>query len=160
MNVKIVDYNPVYQKAIDVMMDSIQSEFSIPITGKTSSHIDKFYNKTGYRFWVAMFADWIVGTIGVKLFGGDKVEIKRMMVGKEFRGSEFNTATLLMQTALDFAKEQKCKYVYLGTMEQFVAAQKFYLKYGFAPVAENKLPEDYLINPMDKLFYKLDLDKC
>jgi hypothetical protein len=42
-------------------------------------------------------------------------------------------------------------------MQQFKAAQKFYLKNGFVEIAIGKLPSDYPPNPMDTIFYELDL---
>ncbi|HTL82029.1 MAG TPA: GNAT family N-acetyltransferase [Bacteroidia bacterium] len=159
MSIKVIDYDPAHQPAIDKMMEGIQSEFSVAITGPTSALLNTFYNKPGYRFWVAMCNEQVVGTIGVKLFAPGMAEIKRMMVDKDFRGTEYRTASLLMETALDHAKENHCKLIYLGTMEQFIAAQKFYLRYGYVPVAEKDLPEEYVINPMDKLFYKLEMGR-
>lgn len=157
MEIRIVDYDPTMQPAINSMMDGIQTEFEIPISGPASAHLDQYYRKPGYRFWVATRGNDLAGTIGVKLFGKEFAEIKRMMVDQRFRGPLYKTATKLMQTALQHAREQGCSKVYLGTMEQFEAAQRFYAKYGFEPVDPAFLPAEYVINPIDKLFYVLPL---
>lgn len=56
-----------------------------------------------------------------------------------------------------YAIQQGCTTMLLGTMTQFVAAQKFYIKNGFKPLSKNELPEDFHPNPVDSLFYKKNL---
>jgi hypothetical protein len=42
-------------------------------------------------------------------------------------------------------------------MDQFKAAQKFYEKNGFIKITENQLPKNFIHNPIDRVFYLLDL---
>jgi len=55
------------------------------------------------------------------------------------------------------AAQQGCRTMLLGTMTQFVAAQKFYLKNGFESISKDELPEDFHPNPVDSLFYRKGL---
>jgi GNAT superfamily N-acetyltransferase len=138
------------------MMAGIQFEFSEVITTKHSTIIKEVYRLPHQKYWVALHGQKVVGTIGIVLYGHSAV-IKRMMVDKAFRGSAFNTAKKLMDKAIEWAKEFSAKKIFLGTMQQFKAAQKFYLKNGFVEIAIGKLPSDYPPNPMDTIFYELDL---
>jgi N-acetylglutamate synthase-like GNAT family acetyltransferase len=157
MEIQILDYAPHYQSQIDAMMVEIQSEFQEAITSVHSTIISQVYQDADQKFWIALSDDTVAGTIGIKFFSEGKAEIKRMMVSPKFRGKIHGTATLLMNQALAFANEKQVRDIYLGTMQQFVAAQKFYERIGFQPIEIDKLPMDYKINPMDTLFYKMEL---
>lgn len=135
------------------MMAGIQDEYPEAITTHHSTKIEEVYNKPGQKYWVAVTEEEVAGTIGIVLFDNDKAVLKRMMVGKKFRGEEFGTAASLMKVALDWAKSQGAVEVYLGTMSQFAAAQKFYRKNGFSEIAEKELPSLYPQNPMDTVFF-------
>jgi hypothetical protein len=43
-------------------------------------------------------------------------------------------------------------------MIQFKAAQSFYLKHGFIQILENELPDDFMKNLVDKVFFRLAID--
>lgn len=151
-NVIVTNYDPLYQPGIDLMMQDIQQEFKEVITGPQSVHIKEVYQQRDQRYWVALCNGGVVGTIGIVL-RPNFAEVKRMMVHREFRGSQYATAKNLLDTALDWVRLQGIQRVYLGTMDQFKAAQRFYEKSGFSPISKNQLPGDYKINPIDTLFY-------
>jgi N-acetylglutamate synthase-like GNAT family acetyltransferase len=153
----IKEFDPAFQKAIDVMMSRIQQEFREQITTSHSTVIKDVYQKPGQKYWVAVDGETVAGTIGIVLFPEKNAEVKRMMVDPDYRGAELNAASLLLETGLRWAAEHEVKTVYLGTMEQFMAAQKFYEKKGFEKVAQFNLPSTYKINPMDTIFYKIQL---
>lgn len=152
-SVEIKDYDPIYQSGVDVMMLDIQKEFKEPITGPQSTIIKQVYQLGEQKYWLALYNEKVIGTIGVVLSSTGFAEIKRMMVHPEFRGSKPGAAKHLLQTALKWVKTQQVTTVYLGTMEQFKAAQRFYEKNGFIQIPTNDLPKDYKINPIDTLFY-------
>jgi N-acetylglutamate synthase-like GNAT family acetyltransferase len=153
----IKEYKPAYQAAINGMMKDIQSEFAEIITTKHSTVISQVYELPDQKYWVALCNEEVAGTVGIVLFGDDKAQVKRMMVHQKFRGREFQTATLLLNKALDWASDKKVRQIYLGTMKQFVAAQKFYEKSGFQKIDISELPDTYLVNPMDTIFYTKEL---
>lgn len=78
--------------------------------------------------------------------------LKRMFMANEFRGK--GVAKMLLDTLLNWAVENKIVNIYLGTMNQFKAAQKFYEKNGFKEIAQTKLPVDFPINQLDSIFYQ------
>jgi N-acetylglutamate synthase-like GNAT family acetyltransferase len=155
--IKITEYKPEFQNGIDQMMLGIQAEFPISITSAQSTRINEVYQLTNQKFWVAFYEDKVVGTVGIQLFANDKAVLKRMMVDKRYRGKVNNTAGLLLEQSINWAKEKRVKELFLGTMDQFVAAQKFYLNRGFTEITLEDLPSDYHSNPIDSLYYRIHL---
>lgn len=153
---RIVTYQPEFQPRIDEMMIRIQAEYAEQITSRHSTVLPDVYNLPGQKYWVAFCDENITGTIGLVLYADHNAVVKRMMVDPAYRGDRFPTAKTLLDTAFNWAHEHSVKRIYLGTMHQFVAAQKFYLKNGFVEIKKEELPSDYTVNPMDTLFYKLD----
>src|SRR6187402_519501 len=72
-------------------------------------------------------ADYYLGT--------NTMEIHRLYVDKHFHGK--NAGALLMQHALDIARERKVDWVWLGVWEKNLRAQRFYQKWGFERFSEH-----------------------
>jgi N-acetylglutamate synthase-like GNAT family acetyltransferase len=155
--IRIVRYQPEFQPRIDRMMVRIQDEFAEQITSRHSTILSQVYQLPRQAYWVALYGEEVTGTIGMVLFGDHNAVVKRMMVDPAYRGNHFPTAKILLDTGLSWAREQEAQHVFLGTMNQFIGAQKFYLKNGFEEIPEKELPSAYPANPMDTLFYKLML---
>lgn len=91
----------------------------------------KIYNKEKEKYWVAEDENGrIVGGVGIgKIKGLDDVcELQKMYCIKEVRGSGISQK--LIEKALEFAKQYYSK-CYLETLENMVAAKKFYEKNEF-----------------------------
>jgi len=87
------------------------------------------YNKEGYKYWVAEDENGkILAGTGIGKLIDNVCELQKMYCYKEARGT--GIAHELMKIALDYAK-QYYKKCYLETLSNMVAANKFYLKYGF-----------------------------
>ena len=82
-----------------------------------------------------------------------------MFLKKGFRGEKYNIAKKLLQLVIYYAIENNIKEIYLGTMLQFVAAQKFYLKLGFIEITKEQLPPDFPANEQDTLFYMVAISQ-
>ena len=103
-------------------------------TAWTDPNLGRFseiYNSEGNKYWVAEDEiGKIVGGVGIgSLDGLDNVcELQKMYCLKEARGTKISH--LLIEIALEYAKKyyDKC---YLETLENMIAAQKFYEKYDF-----------------------------
>ncbi|MCR4925555.1 MAG: GNAT family N-acetyltransferase [Clostridiales bacterium] len=96
----------------------------------------EIYNTQLNKYWVATDEnDKIVGGVGIgKLNGIDNVcELQKMYCLPQSRGTGLSHK--LMDTALNYAKNYygRC---YLETLENMLAAQKFYEKYGFKRIYE------------------------
>ena len=91
----------------------------------------EIYNKPGHKYWVAIDEnETVVGGVGIgDLPGVEGVcELQKMYCLKEARGTGISHK--LIELALDYAKEfySRC---YLETLDNMIAAQKFYEKYDF-----------------------------
>ena len=96
----------------------------------------EIYNIEGNKYWVAIDEnDKLVGGVGIgKLKGVEGVcELQKMYCMPEARGT--GVAHKLMEIALIYAKKYYSR-CYLETLENMVAAQKFYEKYGFIRIYE------------------------
>lgn len=151
---KIITYESTHQSGIDAMMKEIASEFDEQIFPKLSIDTPIVPN----NYWVAVNDGKIVGTVGILVVENDFGVLKKMMLKKAFRGKEFGIAKTLLETVIEWCKENRISKLYLGTMNQFKAARYFYKKNGFKEISKNELPNNFLNNPLDKVFFVQDLN--
>ena len=159
MNSPIVkQYSNEYQaQVVDLILHIQQQEYNIPITKDDQPDlfkVEEFYQTGNGNFWVAIYNDKVVGTISLLDIGNHQVALRKMFVDKNYRGSKFKTASLLLNTAIEWAQEHSVEVIYLGTTPQFLAAHRFYEKNGFTRINPNELPESFPILQVDKLFYQ------
>lgn len=151
--VVIEPFKQEYQKAIDTMLIQINNEFETTIfnKNKTTSHYS--YSK----YWVALSGKELIGTIAILNINNGTSVLKNLFVKKEFRGKMSNASYQLLQTAINWCLSENISLLYLGTMEQFIAAHKFYEKNGFKKIEPFELPTSFIHNSIDTVFYKKDL---
>lgn len=159
MNFPIVkQYSNEYQaQVVDLILHIQQQEYNIPITKNDQPDLFKvkeFYQTGNGNFWVAIYNDKVVGTISLLDIGNNQVALRKMFVDKNYRGATFKTASLLLNTAIEWAKEHSVKVIYLGTTPQFLAAHRFYEKNGFTRIDPTELHESFPVLQVDKLFYQ------
>lgn len=156
MTIEIIPFENSFQEAICNMMNEIQDEFEIPFRNPNGKQISDIVD-TENLFWIALNANKVLGTIGLSHIDGNSAFLRHLFVAKEGRG-EHGVAKALLDTALAQAVSLGYKSIYLGTMEQFKAAQKFYVKHHFVCIPKEALPEQMPVSPMDSLFYLLRND--
>ncbi len=139
------------------MMRSIALEFREPIFTEKSKKIVDIYLMPNNKFWVAIDNDKVVGTIGTVKLTNKNIVLKSMFVDKMYRGQ--GISNLLLDTLINWAIQNKYKQVYLGTMMQFTAGQRFYEKNKFVKCNKTELPSDFTINTLDTIFYTKHLIK-
>lgn len=132
------------------MLLEISNEFESSIFNNDKPIKTTIYDK----YWVAQKGQEIIGTVAIVLIENGYAILKNMFVKKEFRGKRFDVSHTLLLKALNWCKSENITNIYLGTMEQFIAAQKFYEKNGFQKIDRNELPEGFIHNPMDTVFYE------
>ena len=96
----------------------------------------EIYNTDGNKYWVAVTENGkIVGGVGIGRLDGteDVCELQKMYCLPKIRGT--GVSHELMDIALKYAGKYY-KRCYLETLENMVAAQKFYEKYGFERIYE------------------------
>ncbi|MBU9712296.1 GNAT family N-acetyltransferase [Evansella tamaricis] len=160
-NDSVKEYSSEYQKeVVDLILEIQQKEYNISITKEDQPdlfQIEEFYQSGNGNFWVAVLDDKVVGTISLLDIGNKHVALRKMFVKKEYRGKTFQIASLLLNTAINWANDKSITKVYLGTTLQFVAAHRFYEKSGFISIDVSELPENFPILRVDKKFYKYEL---
>jgi GNAT superfamily N-acetyltransferase len=139
------------------MNAEIQAEFPEQISGPASKKMSELAKSQDEFYWIAVADERVVGTIGVALLNNQRAVLKRMVVAKPWRGTPDGAAAQLFAAALGFVRSRKVKAIFLGTMAQFIGARKFYLKKGFTEIPKSEIPSDYTFNPVDTVFFKLQL---
>ncbi|WP_193603781.1 GNAT family N-acetyltransferase [Niallia nealsonii] len=154
----VKEYCDDYQsQVIDLILNIQQQEYNIPITKNDQPDlldIKAFYQKGNGNFWAALYGDKVVGTISLLDIGKGQVALRKMFVDKNFRGATYKTASILLEIALQWAKEHTIEAVFLGTTPKFLAAHRFYEKNGFISMDHNNLPDSFPVMEVDKKFYK------
>jgi N-acetylglutamate synthase-like GNAT family acetyltransferase len=152
-DITIQPFDTKYQPGVDLMLGTIVPEYPEPFFHLPLRKIEELYTLPGRHYWVALSDDTVVGSVGIVVIG-DYAVLKSLFVFKVWRGEEKGVANALMKVATEKAKEEGCKQMYLGTMEQFKAAQRFYEKQGYEQVGAEELPANYPHNELDKVFFK------
>ena len=141
MDMTIREIEPRYNAAVEALIRGCLIEFGAAHEGTAWADPDlgrfsEIYNTEGNRYWVAVDeTDRVVAGVGIgALPGVDGVcELQKMYALPEARGTGISHR--LMDTALDYARQYYAR-CYLETLDNMVAAQRFYEKYGFTRVYE------------------------
>lgn len=159
----VKEYSYEYQsQVVDLILQIQQQEYGISITKYDQPDlfaIEKSYQTGKGNFWVALDGNRVVGTISLLDLGNDQLGLKKMFVHKEYRGSSYKTAYLLLGHAIEWGKAHSIKAIYLGTTLQFLAAHRFYEKNGFIEINYSDLPEVFPVLQVDKKFYMYAISK-
>lgn len=158
----IAPYQPAHHAgAVSVITDA-QEEFGIAINYASQpdlDNIENFYQKASGNFWVALDGDHVIGTIAL-LDAGQRIGIiRKMFLHPECRGDANRTAQRLFDTLLAWARQHDFQHIYLGTIDKFQAAARFYLRNGFALIDKETLPDAVkaLRMKIDTTYYHLPL---
>lgn len=154
---KIVFFDPSHQNTINLFMQEIQLEFSENFSSPNAKSITELVEKDGDLFWTALYQDQAIGTIGLSRFDEHTAILKRLFLHPQHRGKEFRIAEQLLNVLIREAKQLGFRNIYLGTMKQFAAAQKFYEKNGFIRIRKEELPAGMNLSPLDTIFYTFAL---
>jgi N-acetylglutamate synthase-like GNAT family acetyltransferase len=156
-NVTIHAYEKKYHGEVaQLILDIQRMEFGVPITLEQQPDLDdieNFYQKDNGNFWVAILDGDVVGTIALIDIGNSQIALRKMFVDRNFRGKPYNTGQLLLDEALRWIQEKKCTEVFLGTLDVFEAAQRFYRRNGFEEIAKENLPVTFPKMKLDTRFF-------
>jgi len=161
--IRIDEFSSEYQEEILNLIVMIQQkEFEIAITAEDQPdlcNIREFYQKGAGNFWVALFNNKVIGTISLLDIGNGRAALRKMFVGKAFRGERYQVAFRLLDTLIKWAGSKKIKEIYLGTTSKFLAAHRFYEKNGFGEIDKTDLPGTFPVMKVDTRFYKFELSE-
>ena len=156
---QISTYEPKYQASIIELILQIQrEEFGLPITLDAQPDlldIPTVYQKGNGNFWVALNSGQVIGTIAVIDIGNHQLALRKMFVAVPYRGKTSGVGKQLLNALWNWATERKVCEIYLGTIEAFKAAHRFYEKHGFRRSDKFDLPAEFPIMKGDTLFYRL-----
>lgn len=141
MEYKIREIEEKDNKEVENIIRTCLIEFGANHDGTawTDPNLGRFseiYNSDGNKYWVAENEEGkVVGGVGIGKLDGieDVCELQKMYCLPEIRGT--GVSHRLIETALEYAKKYYSR-CYLETLENMVAAQKFYEKYGFERILE------------------------
>ena len=111
-----------------------------------------FYNDIADEFdvfYCVLEDNRVTGTVGLKKFSGDTVELKALYLDKDFRGQGIGRK--LMDKAVLAAKELGYKSIVLDSMSKYKDARRLYERAGF------KDTERYNDNLHADVFMRLEL---
>ncbi|WP_020538049.1 GNAT family N-acetyltransferase [Lewinella cohaerens] len=148
--IKVVPFEEDMQEEIDSLVKEIGNEYKEPIF--SSAAVAK--KRIADKYWVATHNSKVIGTVAIIVLENRSGVLKMMFVSKAYRGKHYGVSQLLFQTARNWCREEKITSIFLGTMNQFKAAHRFYEKNNFTRIERANLPLDFPYNPLDDIFYK------
>lgn len=156
MAMKLIAYNNTYKQAvIDLILSIQKEEFGVAVDLADQPDLQDIHAYYS-QFWLAVDEEkGVVGTLGIVKFNERQAVLKKMFVNVEYRGK--SVAQLLLDNLFDYCRIENIKEIYLGTVEQFKAAHRFYEKNGFLSINEKILPEHMPRMEVDTIFYKKNI---
>ncbi len=157
MPVRLQPFSAEYATAVVELVHSILcDEFGFPAASAEQpdlTDIPQHYGRGASNFWIALDEDRLVGTTGFVDLGRAQGLLRKMFVRSDCRGS--GVARLLLNNAIRWATAHGFVVLYLGTNSKFHAAQRFYTKHGFAPLAPESLPDAVpRLNLRDRFYFR------
>lgn len=94
----------------------------------------------GGELWVAQVNGEIVGSIAITKYSETVAQLRWFVLDENYHG--MGIGKKLMETALDFCKDQNYQYVFLWTVSSLATARYLYRKYNFR-LTEEKPNEEW-----------------
>lgn len=155
--IEVIPFSPNHQAGvIDVILSIQRVEFGVAITVEDQPDlldIPGFYQQGCGNFWVALSDGEVVGTIALRDIGNRQGALRKMFVKPAYRGKEKGVARRLLDELILSATRAGVREVFLGTIDQFVAAHRFYERNGFAQIPATDLPKAFPLMGVDTRFY-------
>ncbi len=141
---------------IKLILNIQQQEFGVEITAADQpdlNDIKHFYQQGTGNFWVALDQNQIVGSIALIDIGDQSVALRKMFVDRAFRGAQHGVAKALLDACHHWALQQGVRRIYLGTINVYHAAMRFYEKNGYQQIDQGALPNGFPLIAVDDVFY-------
>lgn len=155
---QIVPVAPAHYAAVaQLVLDIQREEFGIPATYEGQADLQDiagFFRRDGGEFWVALAGGTPVGTIGLLDLGGGQGCLRKMFVQRGWRGRGKGIAQALLDALLVHAATHGIDDIFLGTIDKFVAAHRFYRRNAFVEIAEQDLPPAFPRMHVDTMFFR------
>ena len=151
---EIIAFKSNMQQSVENFFEKCFSAVGIPYSPMDRhadiADVEQYYMRNGC-FWCLFDNEVLIGTVAVRIIEIDKkvVELKRMFILPEYQGKGYGR--LLLEYAIDYAREQQYHKICLDTRKQFSTAQHLYRRSGF------KETEKYNDNEHAELYFELVL---
>lgn len=145
------------RQAIADMVYTVQTkEFNVDVTPDVNEAIvqaeDYFYFKNKCNFWYAIDKEnKIAGCIGLKAVNETSGELSKCFVAAAYRGKGLSNR--LVTKLIKQAQRLGIENIYIGTVDYFTWAHKFYEKFGFRRIDQSELPKEFKRCPVDSVFF-------
>ena len=142
------------QKIVEYFFEKCFSAVGIPYSPQDRhadiANVEQYYMQNGC-FWCLFENEILIGTVAVRIIDIENkvVELKRMFVLPEYQGKGYGK--VLINHAIDYAREQQYSKMCLHTRRQFSAAQHLYRSNGFQET------DKYNDNEKAELYFELVL---
>lgn len=143
---KIIEYQPKYRLQLKQVIFSVLKDlgfFRIPgsVRDADLDHINQIYSGRS-RFFLAIKKNWVIGTVAIKEKNKQLAKLRRLFILTKYHGT--GIGQLLLDKALQFAKEQRFKKIGADTSVVMKRAQRFYEKNGFSKIGEDEKEFHYV----------------
>lgn len=127
-------FQPKDSSQVVHLVESVLAEFGFGLGGHDDDwdieNLAEFYAPPASAFFVLESGSGIVGTVGVKQRSDTESELRRMYLQSDLRGRRRGKE--LLRVALEFARSQGCRMMFLETSEKMERAIGLYEAFGFA----------------------------
>jgi N-acetylglutamate synthase-like GNAT family acetyltransferase len=144
------------QQVISLILQIQRNEFGVDITEADQPDlmtVDTYYQQGNGQFWVAKVNSVVVGTIALLDIGQQQCAIRKMFVKSEYRGASYKIAQKLLEVLLEWCQQKQVTAIFLGTIDKYKAAHRFYEKNGFDTCLKSELPDSFPLISVDNVFY-------
>lgn len=153
----IIKFQPQYsQQVIDLILDIQNNEFQVGFSLEQQPDIidvNSFYLNSGGDFLIALHDNQVIGTIAALKISDSDYAIRKMFVAKDFRGKDYKVAQHLLDRLISSLQAKNAHKTYLGTIDKYQAAIRFYTKNGFTQLSKEELPSYFPLAPVDNVFF-------
>lgn len=136
------------------MQKYVSERLSMEQLSKELSNLNSSFYFLKFKTQIIGYLKLNVKEAQTEVQGDNSVEVERIYIKKEFQGNDFGK--ILMQKAIDFAKQIQCVFIWLAVWEHNTKAINFYKKLGFIEFDKHtfQLGDDLQIDIMMKLELK------
>ena len=149
IGIEMVSYDSSYKQRVFDFTDKCFTELGKKFDPDGRNGFYNDIEKEFVVFYCVTDHGNVVGTVALKKFDEDTVELKALYLDKDYRGKGLGAR--LMTEAVETARSLGYGSIVLDSMKQYESARKLYEQFGF------KDTERYNDNAMADVFMKLDL---
>jgi putative acetyltransferase len=136
----IRDYRPEDRPGVVTVIRSVYNDYNYIMDFETFdsdlADIPSTYQDSGGAFWVLEADRAVAGTIGVIPKDAVKCELRRLYLGRAYRGRGWGR--MLVQTVVDWAESHGYPRIVLWSDVLFERAHHLYVQSGFKPTEKTR----------------------